>query len=269
MNTPFRQIEDSLFSYSHTRSSSMITAHFHDTYEIYYLLSGCRRHLVKNELFDVYPGDFVLIPSMTIHRTLNVPHEPDSKYHSRYLLSPSQAMIPAVFLPLFEQYHYRIPQEQQAAVMECFSDIARNCKNQDIYSDYANQANLVKLLTIIARNHFSETGTVELSKSDIAMRQAAAYIKEHCDQPLTLQSVAAEFGFSREYFSTLFKSSTGFGFSDYLNQIRISKASTLLLSTGLSVAEISSQCGFNDSNYFIHVFRRNLGITPSRFRNAK
>lgn len=247
----------------------MITAHFHDTYEIYYLLSGSRRHLVKNELFDVYPGDFVLIPSMTVHRTLNVPHDQDSKYHSRYLLSPSREMIPDIFLFLFDQYHYRIPEEQQAAVMECFSDIARNCKNQDIYSDYANQANLVKLLTILARTQSSCAGTTDLSESDKTMRQAAAYIKEHCDQPLTLLSVATEFGFSREYFSTLFKSSTGFGFSDYLNQMRISKASTLLLSTSLSIGEISSQCGFNDGNYFTNVFKRNLGITPSQFRAGK
>lgn len=269
MNTPFRQVEGSLFSYSHMRSSNMITAHFHDTYEIYYLLSGSRRHLVRNELFDVYPGDFVLIPSITVHRTLNVPHDVDNKYHSRYLLSPSREMIPDIFLPLFDRYHYRIPKDQQPAVMECFSDIARNCKHTDLYSGYANQANLVKLLAILARTQSSSAGTTDLSESDKTMRQAAAYIKEHCDQPLTLLSVATEFGFSREYFSTLFKASTGFGFSDYLNQMQISRASTLLLSTDLPITEISSRCGFNDSNYFTNVFRRNLGITPSRFRTQK
>ena len=269
MNTPFRAVEPSFFSYSHTVSVNMQTAHFHDSYEIYYLLSGNRRYLVKNDLFDVYPGDFVLIPNMTIHRTLNIPGEQDDKYHARYLLSPSGDMIPDVFLPLFEHHHYRIPKEQQNAIMACFSDIAFNSKHRDSYSDIANQANLIKILTILARHNFLDSGTQAVSKTDIMMRQAAAYIKENCDKVLTLQSVADHFEISREYFSTKFKSSTGFGFNDYLNQMRISKASTLLLSTNLPIASISELCGFNDSNYFANVFRKNLGLTPSQFRVLK
>ena len=269
MNTPFRAVEPSFFSYSHTVSVNMQTAHFHDSYEIYYLLSGNRRYLVKNDLFDVYPGDLVLVPNMTIHRTLNIPGEQNEKYHSRYLLSPSIDMIPDIFLPLFEHHHYRIPKEQQPAIMACFSDIAFNSKHQDCYCDIANQANLIKILTILARHNFSDSGTQAVSKTDIMMRQAASYIKENCDKVLTLQSVADHFEISREYFSTTFKSSTGFGFNDYLNQMRVSKASTLLLSTNLSIAEISKLCGFNDSNYFANVFRKNLGLTPSQFRVLK
>lgn len=269
MDNAFRQHEPFFFSYSHAVSTNMPNTHFHDTYEIYYLLSGCRRHLVKNDLFDVYPGDFVLIPGMTLHRTLNVPGEPENGYHSRYLLAPPVEMIPEVYLPLFDTYHYRIPQSEQAAVMDCFGDIAHSCKHPDAYSPYANQAALIKLLTIIARNHSCTTQTAAPSGAELTMRQAAAYIKENCHLPLTLSAVAAQFGFSREYFSTLFKASTGFGFNDYLNQMRISKATTLLLSSELSIAQISSQCGFNDSNYFANVFKRNLGIAPSRFRMRK
>lgn len=244
----------------------MQTAHFHDSYEIYYLLSGNRRYLVKNDLYDVYPGDFVLIPNMTIHRTMNIPGEQNDKYHSRYLLTPSREMIPDIFLPLFEHHHYRLSKEQQSAVMACFSDIAFNSKHQDRYSNFANQANLIKILTILARHHFLDASTQAVSKTDITMKKAAAYIKENCDKLLTLQSVADHFEISREYFSTAFKASTGFGFNDYLNQMRISKASTLLLSTNLPIEAISELCGFNDSNYFANVFRKNLGLTPSQFR---
>ena len=269
MNTPFRAVEPSFFSYSHTVSVNMQTAHFHDSYEIYYLLSGNRRYLVKNDLFDVYPGDFVLIPNMTIHRTLNIPGEQDDKYHARYLLSPSGDMIPDAFLHLFEHHHYRIPKEQQNAIMACFSDIAFNSKHRDSYSDIANQANLIKILTILARHNFLDSGTQAVSKTDIMMRQAAAYIKENCDKVLTLQSVADHFEISREYFSTKFKSSTGFGFNDYLNQMRVSKASTLLLSTNLPIASISELCGFNDSNYFSKLFHNETGLSPLKYRKTR
>ncbi len=269
MDRPFWGYEPTFFNYTHVKSSNMLNAHYHDTYEIYYLLSGCRRYLVKNDLFDVYPGEFVLIPSLTIHRTMNVPNEHENSYHSRYLLSPSKDQIPDVFLPLFNTYHYQISESEQASVMACFADISANTKTQDIYSSYVNQANLIKLLSIIARCPTSTAQTSIHSGADLQMYQAATFIKEHCDKPLALETVAKEFGFSKEYFSSLFKSSTGFGFNDYLNQMRISKASTLLLTTNLSIARISEQCGFNDSNYFAAVFKKNLGIPPSQFRLQK
>ena len=267
MDKSFRYHERHFFSYSHVISTDMPNPHFHDTYEIYYLIDGCRRYLIKNIIFDATPGDLILIPALTIHRTLCIPNKPKNEYHSRYLLCPKADMIPDVFLPLFENYHWHIPEQEQAAVKECFQNIANNCQKEDMYSIHDNQANLIHLLTIVARNHI--THTTNTSESNKTIHNAAKYIKENCHLPLSLSSVSEIYGFSKEYFSTLFKATIGFGFNDYLNQMRISKACTLLLSSTLPISEISIICGFNDSNYFANVFKRTLGITPSQYRIHK
>ena len=269
MNTPHRSYESFFCAETQLVSGNMPSPHFHDTYEIYYLISGSRRHLVRHDMFDVYPGDFVLIPSMTIHQTLNVPHLPEGQQHKRYRLSPSREMIPDLFLPLFETYHHRVPQEFQSDVLRCFEELGDNARHRDVYSPYVDQAVLIRLLTILARCPAAERQNTATSSAERQMRLAAAYIKEYCAQPLTLDTVAKHFGFSREYFSTLFKSVIGFGFSYYLNQMRISKASTLLLSTQLPVGEVSRLCGFNDSNYFSAVFKKTLSVTPLQFREQK
>ena len=80
----------------------------------------------------------------------------------------------------------------------------------------------------------------------------------------------AEFvGMSSTYFSKKFKEVTGFGFKEYILNIRMKKACLLLLETKLSVTEIAYETGFNDSNYFGDVFKRIKGVSPLKYRKNR
>ena len=82
---------------------------------------------------------------------------------------------------------------------------------------------------------------------------------------LTLPNVAKHFFISPEHLSRMLKKETGFGFSEYLNLLRLQYAETLLQQSGnLSISEISEQCGFNDSNYFSVKFKKQYGISPKK-----
>lgn len=52
----------------------------------------------------------------------------------------------------------------------------------------------------------------------------------------------------------------------YINKRRISEAQMLLISTKLTITEISFRCGFNNSNYFQTTFKKAIGITPGQYR---
>lgn len=66
--------------------------------------------------------------------------------------------------------------------------------------------------------------------------------------------------------SQLFKSEIGVGFLTYLTNIRMENARKLLVSTSLSIGEISSRCGYADYRVFTKAFKKNEGITPSQYR---
>lgn len=261
--------ESRFFNYTHTRSANMPALHYHDHYEVYYLISGCRRYLINDEMIDIYPGELVLIPPMTLHRTVNIPNALGSGYHARYLLSPHREMIPDVFLHLFDKHHYRFDNGTQTVIGDIFSEIAENADLSDQYSAHLNQASLIKLLCVIGRNSNHTNKHNEKDKYAALMEQVTDYIKLHCSEDITLYETAKFFGYSMEYFSQLFKTQIGICFNDYLNQMRISNASALLLSTSLSVSKICSQCGFQNCNYFSAVFKKKLGITPTAFRKQQ
>ena len=84
---------------------------------------------------------------------------------------------------------------------------------------------------------------------------------------ITLDSIASHVGFSRFYFSKLFKQFKGVNFIDYLTLVRINKSKELLKDPKLSVKDISYTVGYSDPNYYTSVFKKTEGITPTEYRS--
>ena len=78
--------------------------------------------------------------------------------------------------------------------------------------------------------------------------------------------LAEKFHLSGQYISQLFKSEIGVNFLAYLTNIRMENAKKLLLSSSLSIAEISEQSGYGDYRVFTKVFKKSEGVTPSQYR---
>ena len=104
------------------------------------------------------------------------------------------------------------------------------------------------------------------SRNSELIKKAMLYISEHFSNPLTLEEVAAYVHLHPSYFSTLFKSSTGSSFKEYLNMVRIEESKRLLSNTDYSIIDIAVAVGFEDQSYFSKVFKKYTGLTPKQFR---
>ena len=99
-----------------------------------------------------------------------------------------------------------------------------------------------------------------------ALRKAERFIWENYSRKISLNEIADASGLSAPYFSTIFKKEMGQNLSDYLNKLRIEKATGLLSDTGLPLNEIAKTCGFEDQSWFSKVFKNCMGTSPGRFR---
>lgn len=95
---------------------------------------------------------------------------------------------------------------------------------------------------------------------------AVKYIQEHYKEPIDVDSVCSEIGFSKYYFCKLFKKQQGLTIHQYLNDYRIKNAKELLAYSKLSVNTIATQVGFKNSLTFIRAFERTVNMTPSEYR---
>ena len=116
--------------------------------------------------------------------------------------------------------------------------------------------------------------TRELNRSDPQrsktdpeiMDSARLYIDQNYMREITLEDVSAFTGFSRCYFSRVFKRYFNVSFSDYLRQKRVNMAEELLIHSRQSIQDIAANVGFGSIATFNRVFRAARNCTPSRYR---
>jgi len=101
------------------------------------------------------------------------------------------------------------------------------------------------------------------------VKQAITYLNSNYQNEINFETVAHKIGISKPYFYDLFKQATGTTPNNYLTKIRIENAKKLLLLTDLPIKEIGYACGFNDNVYFSYLFRKEIGIPASEFRNQE
>ena len=101
------------------------------------------------------------------------------------------------------------------------------------------------------------------------VEEALTYLESNYTNNISVQSLADSIGLNRSYLHRLFKSATGSSVQEYLLDLRIRKACTLLKSTVLPIAIISLSVGYEDTLYFSRLFKKKKGASPSRYRLQK
>lgn len=92
------------------------------------------------------------------------------------------------------------------------------------------------------------------------------YIRTNCHTALTTSEIAAKYGYNCAYLSSLFKKETGISMTECIHRERISLAQMLLSNPAISIKEAAFSSGFTDEKYFMKLFRRYTGMTPSAYR---
>jgi len=103
-------------------------------------------------------------------------------------------------------------------------------------------------------------------KEHIFITNLKQYICENYNKRTSLQDLSSVFYMNPSYMSTLFKQKTGSTIIDYLQQIRIEKAKTLLKESHYTINEIAQKTGFTDYRHFGCVFKKEMGTTPYNYR---
>lgn len=98
------------------------------------------------------------------------------------------------------------------------------------------------------------------------MNRIIAYIEAHYAEDVTLKSLSELISMDASYVSDLFKKKTGSTLTHYVQNRRVQAARMLLEETDRTVSDIGRQVGFENDNYFIKIFKRWCGVTPSEYR---
>lgn len=106
---------------------------------------------------------------------------------------------------------------------------------------------------------------ITFSKSSL-IEKITEYINNNIAEKLTADSVAETFYINKKQLYSLFRKAFDKTFHKYVDEKRMEHAVSLLKTTELRVVDVAEKCGYNDYNHFIQTFKKQMKITPLKFR---
>lgn len=101
------------------------------------------------------------------------------------------------------------------------------------------------------------------------VQQVVTYVHENYKEDMSLKVLAHKYNINTSYLGQVFLKEVGCSFSQYLNQVKNSKAKELILTTNMKVNDIAKEVGYVDTSYFYRKFKKYYGVSPASFREMK
>ncbi len=239
------------------------TSHIHDAFEIYYMKEGTCTYYIEDAVYKVVPGNIILIPGNTRHRTTY-----GGVAHTRLLVNCSPAYIPASILERLGAIGHLYRNNRVISQLEeLFAKIEYEYSHAEALSADMLKCFTAELLVVILR-HKNEQELKNTGNDFVTTVQE--YIQNNYMNEVKLSAIAEMLSVSQEHLSRVFKQETGIGFKDYLVRFRLQKAEEMLKhEPGKAVSEVAYACGFNDGNYFSYKFKEAYGVSPTKVRPKK
>ena len=247
--------------------------HWHSPMEIIMPLKNIYTVECGGKTYTLREGDIIFIFPCNLH-TLTAPKsglriifQPDVQILHQIkevdgimsLLSPVVLITPEGSPNIYEQ------------VRDLLLEIADEYNGNAPLSEAVIYSKFLNMLVLMGRDYTDNLVDFEVTsykKQEYTEKfiTICDYISAHCTEDLNLDQLSELAGFSKYHFSRLFKQFSGQSFYSYVSQKRIEHAQMLLASGNKSITEVAIDSGFESMSAFIRMFKKQKGMTPTRFR---
>lgn len=114
-----------------------------------------------------------------------------------------------------------------------------------------------------------QTACVAAHCQDSVTERLCAFLSDRVSERVTLKELSCFLGYSEKYASDVFQRYMGLPFSKHLKQLRLDKATSMLLEERHTITKIAESVGFSDAFAFSHFFKRAVGCSPTEYRRQQ
>ncbi len=242
-------------------NDNMTTFHSHEYFEIYYLESGTRHHIIEGKIYTLTPGHIALFKPNQLHYSFS----DKDVYFSRLLVYFDKSMVQNTEIIKILNNISGVYQLNNKNNTEIYTFMKQILLEETIKDEYyeENMKNIVNQLLIqLIRN----TSSKMIAYKKTLSSSVISYINKNYMNKITINELSEQFYISQWHLCREFKHDTNETIIQYTNKVRIVESQILLLETNKTITLISSEVGFENVTHFERVFKRLVGTTPSKYR---
>lgn len=248
------------------KKEQIFLSHWHEHLELHYIVEGEAVFQLNQTQYEVVPGDCVVINSNELHTA----HTTALPYLAHVVIF-NMADLSAELAEKNYIFHQFIRGDD--TIRSIMARILLERQQENTGYKQLCRGLALELLVHLCRNHVAQS----LPKRDSRRRQkdldrlntVLSYIESHVSEPITNAQLAQIACLSEDRFSHVFRDGVGKPPLQYINDMRLQKALSLLRSSGHTVTEIAEMVGFRDYNHFGRLFRKRYGYTPYEIKQGK
>ena len=246
-----------------------VGVHFHTFYKVTFVKYGAGSYMIDGRLYDVRPGDIILVG-------INVPHKPSfeaGELYDRYTLYISSGLLEDFDIP--ECHIYDLFSSESGNVVrpegkdtEHFVSMLERIDTETRSSSYA--ARLAARIGIVG--FLIETGRCREESAlivplrlqeDDKMLNILRFINENLSEDISINDLAERFFMSKYHMMRSFKNAFGCPMHEYMINRRLTKAREMILQ-GTGPAEACYACGYGSYSAFARAYNEKYGVSPRR-----
>lgn len=227
-------------------------------YLLLYMHQGHLKIKINNEYLILGPNHVLFFPPDTLRKYTFMDDEHNERYYVYFKGKQAKKLLETLHLldsPYFLLTH-------TTDLPSCFLNIIRDFSIHPFDISIYRTSYLIQLLSSIS---LQIENSHSLNHSDILV-ETVQYMKAHINEKLTLDTLGKIANYSASSLNRCFQQEYAMSPINYLIRLRIEESIELMTTTNLSISEIAEMVGFIDTPYFIKTFKKNMGITPSKYK---
>ena len=251
--------------------------HWHEEFEIAYVTQGSVTVHINKMQYTLSSGEGIFISAHTLHSFSiqgsekaimpNIVFFLVLLYGSRESIYWQKYIKPLSLESAFTHIFLSPKNIWQAQILTCAKDAFLSLTNEEYGYEFYVRYLLSKIILLVLQNFHSTTQLQHKNQMDInRTRQMLSYIQTHFTEHLSIAQIAESVFVSQRECIRCFKNVIRITPMQYIIEMRIQKAKTLLLETDMRIIDICINCGFEDQSYFTKIFRKKTGLPPLKFR---
>lgn len=238
--------------------------HYHDHYELVYLVSGYSPYKIDKTLYGIHEGELLVTKPGELHFGLAGDQAPFKLYYIGFTLER---------MPILHNEFYRIglgrvAKDANGRIKSLFEMMLSELRRQRDFMQPMVEALFQQLLVLAIRllRDPDLVGETQPQPLQPAITQVINQLHREVRYDYDLEEIARSIPLSRSHLAREFKRAVGIPIGQYIRNLCLDKAKTELRGTSKPVSQIAEELRFSSIHTFSIFFKRFAGMSPSAYR---